>query len=72
MSCDEGYYLLSGECYPQQEAGLDTIYIVLIVVGSVITLVGIGFGIWACWKNRTGYQVGGENSGVRASYYELV
>ena len=66
-----GYNLVETQCVPYQ-AGMATIYIVLICIAGVIGLVAIIFGVMACWKSRNGYGVMGEGSnaaGVRASYY---
>ena len=38
---------------------MKTIYIVLISITIVIALGAIGFGIWACWKSRSGYGAAG-------------
>ena len=73
-TCAMGYYLLGGECVPDQ-GGLATIYIVLISIAGVIGLAAIVFGVVACWRSRTGYgamgEAGGSADGVRASYYEF-
>lgn len=38
---------------------MKVIYIVLISIAIVIALAAIGFGIWACWKSRSGYGAAG-------------
>lgn len=52
---------------------MKVIYIVLISIAIVIGLAGVGFGIWACWKSRSGYGATGgtDASGVKESYYEF-
>lgn len=49
------------------------VYIVLISIAVLIGLAAVGFGIWACWKSRSGYGAAGESdtNGVRSSYYEF-
>lgn len=47
----------------------------MICIAGIIGLVAIVFGVWACWRHRNGFGVGGVGDGyegtpgVRASYY---
>lgn len=73
LSCSDGYILqANGICF-LENVGFGVVYIVMIVIACIIAAIAIIFAVYACWRYKNGYKMGGDETtnipGIRASYY---